>query len=395
VLQGGGALGAYQAGVYEELYAADYKPAWIAGVSIGAINAALIAGNPPERRVERLSEFWHLVSSGMGPLSSAPSDAGFEWTAPYLAMQKPRSALNQFSAFWAATVGVPGFYLPRIPPALLQPEGTPGALSVYDTAPLRATLERLVDFDLINSRKLRLSLGAVNVRTGNSEYFDNFDRRIGPEHVMASGAMPPAFPPVENGGQAYWDGGIVSNTPLQYVLDSRTRGEKLVVFQVDLFSARGTMPADLAGVQQRQKDIIYSSRTRYTSNMAAKVANLGQAVRDLLLKLPPQLKEDAAVRRLEEAMRATPADIVHLIYRQASYELESKDYEFSRASVLEHWRAGQRDLRDSIRHPEWLKSSGLDDGVTQYDLVRHSRQVDPSTERTASGKESVHGKAQG
>jgi NTE family protein len=391
VLQGGGALGAYQAGVYEELYKADYKPGWIAGVSIGAINAALIAGNPPERRVERLSEFWHLVSSGMGPLSSAPSDTGFEWTAPYLAMEKPRSLLNQWSAFWAATVGVPGFYVPRVPPALLQPEGSPGALSVYDTAPLRATLERLVDFDLINSRKLRLSLGAVNVRTGNSEYFDNFDRRIGPEHVMASGAMPPAFPPVEIGGQAYWDGGIVSNTPLQYVLDARTHGEKLLVFQVDLFSARGKMPTDLAGVQQRQKDIVYSSRTRYTSNMAAKISNVGQAVRDLLLKLPPQLKDDAAVRQLAEAMRAAPTDIMHLIYRQASYELESKDYEFSRASVLEHWRAGGRDLRDSIAHPEWLKSSGLDDGVTQYDLARHSRPVDPSTEE----KEPVHGKAPG
>lgn len=379
VLQGGGALGAYQAGVYEELCRAGYRPKWIAGVSIGAINAALIAGNPPERCVERLSEFWHLLSSGMGPLSDVLSDQKFSWAAPY--MDRSRSAFNQFSAFWAATLGIPGFYQPRIPPAFLQPDGVPGALSVYDPALLRATLERMVDFDLINSKKVRLSVGAVNVRTGNSEYFDNFDRVIGPEHIMASGAMPPAFPPVEIGGEAYWDGGIVTNTPLRYVLDMRPK-DKLLVFQVDLFSARGKMPANLAGVQQRQKDILYSSRTRYTGDMAAKVANTGKAIRDLLLKLPKHLKDDAAVRQLAEAMRTAPTDIVHLIYRQPSYELESKDYEFSRASVLEHWQAGQSDLRDTIANPEWLKSSGLDDGVTQYDLTRHSRQVDHSAEHS-------------
>jgi NTE family protein len=251
---------------------------------------------------------------------------------------------------------------------------------VYDPAPLRATLERMVDFDLINSKKVRLSVGAVNVRTGNSECFDNFDRVIGPEHIMASGAMPPAFPPVEIDGEPYWDGGIVSNTPLQYVLDVRPK-DKLLVFQVDLFSARGKMPTNLAEVQQRQKDILYSSRTRYSSNMAAALANTSKAVRDLLLKLPKHLKDDPAVVQLTEAMRDAPTDIVHLIYRQAAYELESKDYEFSRASVLEHWRAGQLDLRDTLEHPEWLKSSGLDDGVTQYDLTRHSRPLDRSTER--------------
>jgi len=193
VLQGGGALGAYQAGVYEELAGTAYRPDWIAGVSIGAINAALIAGNPPERRIERLSEFWHLVSSGMGPgcdkLSATP------WLKAVSEMARPRGAFNQFSALWSAMLGIPGFYQPRIPPAVLQPEGSPAALSIYDTAPLRATLERLIDFDLINSKKVRLSVGAVNVRTGNSEYFDNFDRLIGPEHIMASGALPPAFPP--------------------------------------------------------------------------------------------------------------------------------------------------------------------------------------------------------
>jgi NTE family protein len=370
VLQGGGALGAYQAGVYEELASTRYQPDWVAGVSIGAINAALIAGNPPERRVERLSEFWHLVSSGMGPLSDhLPAQ---EYVAMLPGIEKPRGAFNQFSALWSAMLGIPGFYQPRVPPAILQPDGSAAALSLYDTSPLRATIERLVDFKLINSKKVRLSMGAVNVRSGNSEYFDNFDRVIGPEHVMASGALPPAFPPVMIDGEAYWDGGLVSNTPLQYVLDMRSKNS-LLVFQVDLFSARGAMPLNLAGVQQRQKDILYSSRTRYGSNMAAEIANTRKAIGDLLTKLPKDLKNIASVRQLAAALRAEPTDIVHLIYRQASYELESKDYEFSRASVLEHWQAGQRDLRDTTLHPEWLKSSGLDEGVTQYDLTRHTR----------------------
>ncbi|HLX81821.1 MAG TPA: patatin-like phospholipase family protein [Burkholderiales bacterium] len=369
VLQGGGALGAYQAGVYEELSSTCYQPDWIAGVSIGAINAALIAGNPPERRVERLSEFWHLVSSGMGPLASAFPAPGFLNTT---GLEQPRSAFNQFSALWSAMLGIPGFYKPRVPPAVLQPDGAPGALSIYDSAPLRETLLRLIDFDLINSRQVRLSVGAVDVCSGNSEYFDNFDRVIGPEHIMASGALPPAFPPVTIDDKAYWDGGIVSNTPLQYVLDTRGK-DSLLALQVDLFSARGNMPANLAGVQQRQKDILYSSRTRYNSNKASELAESRKLVCGLLAKLPQHLQKDPSVRKLAESLRAAPADIVHLIYRQAAWELESKDYEFSRASVLEHWKAGARDLRDTIEHPDWLKSSGDGDGITQYDLTRHTR----------------------
>ena len=377
VLQGGGALGAYQAGVYEELFNTEYQPDWIVGVSIGAINAALIAGNPHDKRIQRLTEFWHLVSSGMGPVPDLFAESlshPLVRKLPEAVLKHPRSGFNQFSALWSAMIGIPGFYKPRIPPAMLQPDGSPGALSIYDTAPLRETLEKLIDFDLINTKRVRLSVGVANVRTGNSEYFDNFERKIGPEHIMASCALPPAFPPVTIGGEAYWDGGIVSNTPLQYVLDSHVT-EKLCVFQVDLFSARGEIPVNLAGVQQRQKDILYSSRTRYNSNMVAGIVNTKKAIRDLLLKLPAELKNDAAVRHLVESTRVTPIDIVHLIYRQGTYELESKDYEFSRASVLEHWQCGRRDAHDTIFHPEWLKSSGLNEGVTQYDLTRHTRAV--------------------
>ena len=377
VLQGGGALGAYQAGVYEELFDTEYQPDWIVGVSIGAINAALIAGNVHEKRIERLTEFWNLVSSGMGAVPDLLTGTfpGEMFGPPADSLLKyPRMGFNQFSALWSAMLGIPGFYKPRIPPAVLQPDGTPGALSIYDTTPLRETLEKLIDFDLINSKRVRLAVGAANVRTGNSEYFDNASLAIGPEHIMASCALPPAFPPVIIEGEAYWDGGIVSNTPLQYVLDSDPP-DKLCVFQVDLFSARGELPANLAGVQQRQKDILYSSRTRYNSNMVAEIVNTKRAIRDLLMKLPAEIKDDPAVAQLRKSTRVTAIEIVHLIYRQARYELESKDYEFSRASVLEHWQAGQRDAHDSIVHPEWLKSSGLADGVTQYDLTRHSRAV--------------------
>ncbi|MBS0337649.1 MAG: patatin-like phospholipase family protein [Proteobacteria bacterium] len=377
VLQGGGALGAYQAGVYEELFNTQFQPDWIVGVSIGAINAALIAGNLHDNRIPRLTEFWHLVSSGMGPMPDHLADqVPNPFFAPFAdsALKTPRIAFNQFSALWSAMLGIPGFYRPRVPPAVLQPEGSPEALSIYDTAPLKATLEKLIDFDLINARRVRLSVGTVNVRTGNSEYFDNFQHRIGPEHIMASCALPPAFPPVRIGGESYWDGGIVSNTPLQYVLDAGLP-EKMCVFQVDLFSARGELPANLAGVQQRHKDILYSSRTRYNSNMVAEIVNTKKAIRGLLDKLPADLMDDAEVLHLQKVTRVAPIDIVHLIYRQAAYELESKDYEFSRASVLEHWRCGRQDAHDTLVHPEWLKSSGLNDGVTQFDLTRHTRAV--------------------
>lgn len=370
VLQGGGALGAYQAGAYQELFKTPYQPDWIAGVSIGAINAALIAGNEPQHRMERLAEFWHLVSSGLVFLADALTVS--PWLKAVAEMTEPRSAFNQFSAWRSALMGIPGFCMPRMPPPPLQPEGSDAAVSIYDTEPLRKTLERLIDFDLINSRQVRLSLGAVNIRTGNSEYFDNFDRRIGPEHVMASGALPPSFPPVVIDGQAYWDGGVLSNTPLQYVLDRR-KSASMLIFQVDLFNARGEVPTNLEEVLKRQKDIMYSSRTRFNSNMMAEITNTRKAIRDLLAKLPEEFRDDDEVLHLAEVVRSAPIDLVHLIYRQGKYELESKDYEFSRISILERWEAGRRDLIDTLSHPEWLKCAGKEKGTMQYDLTHHTR----------------------
>jgi len=354
VLQGGGALGAYQAGVYAALAETTYQPTWIAGVSIGAINAALIAGNRPEHRIDRLQQFWDRVSSGIN--------------YPVPALDASRAAFNQFSAAYAATVGVPGFFRVAPPsPGLFF--GRDERCAIYDTAPLRETLTELIDFDLINSKAVRLSVGAVSVTSGNSIYFDNYEHTIGPEHIMASGALPPAFPPVTIDGESYWDGGIVSNTPLQYVLDARGKDD-ILALSVDLFSARGDMPTDLASVMARQKDIQYSSRTRYNADTAAKIQNTRQAARDLLLALPLRLRNAAGIAELQQLLATPKVDIVHLIYRQRAYEHGSKDFEFSRASVNEHWDAGARDMRDTLEHPHWLHKSGLDDGVTMYDLHR-------------------------
>ena len=250
VLQGGGALGAYQAGAYEALDEADLLPDWVAGISIGAINAAIIAGNPPDARVRRLRAFWEQASSW---LQGDPALEGTQY----------REMFNYMSAAAVSTVGVPGFFEPRIPPASVMPPGSLAALSVYDSAPLKATLEELVNFPYIEQKRVRLSVGAVNVRTGNFAYFDLHDHvEIAPEHIMASGALPPGLPPVMIEGEPYWDGGLVSNTPLQYILDYTDDDSDKCIFQLDLFSARGPCLRTLLEVAQREKEIRYSSRTR-------------------------------------------------------------------------------------------------------------------------------------
>ncbi|MBS0361482.1 MAG: patatin-like phospholipase family protein, partial [Proteobacteria bacterium] len=243
VLQGGGALGAYQAGVYEALSRAGTEPDWVAGISIGAINAAIIAGNAPAERLKKLEDFWTLVTSGWPAALPVVEDS---W----------RGAFSDASVGWAMTAGVPGFFTPR-PLSPLLPHRGPQALSFYDSGPLEDTLERLVDFDRINARETRLSVGAVNIRTGNFAYFDNRHQKIGPRHIMASGALPPGLPPIEIDGEWYWDGGLVSNTPLEYVLDQDGEGD-LVIYQVDLFNARGPLPKTLQEAAEREKDIRYS-----------------------------------------------------------------------------------------------------------------------------------------
>jgi len=354
VLQGGGALGAYQAGAYEALCREAVAPNWIAGISIGAINAALIAGNPPERRVARLREFWETTTR-LGIPAVADVDA--------------RIALNHVNASMAALCGSPGFFTPRFPPPLLHAMGTPGALSVYDTAPLRSTLNRLVDFDLLNNGPMRLSVGAVNVRTGNFAYFDTSEQRVDARHIMASGALPPGFPPIEVDGEWYWDGGLVSNTPLQYVLDQPGTASRLV-FQIDLFSCAGPMPGNLGQVAEREKDIRYSSRTRLNTTNALARHALAQAARRVTAKLPQALADDPDVQALRAASHEAAVTVVHLIYRRKPYESHHKDYEFSRVSMCEHWNAGNADVVQTLAHPEWKGRSAPRSGIHVFDLTR-------------------------
>src|ERR1700744_654383 len=303
VLQGGGALGSYQAGAYQALSHHDFEPDWVAGISIGAINAAIIAGNEPQKRVARLKEFWEQCASPV------------PWN-PIVKTDRGRTAFNEASAALIAAFGVPGFFSPRIPPAPLWPHGSPQSLSYYDTAPLRKTLEHLVDFDRINDVKTRLSVGAVGVTTGNFRYFDNiefrkFGNKNGPEHIMASGALPPGFPAIEIEGEHYWNGGIASNTPLDYVLDEEVKKD-LLIFQVDLFSARGPMPMSLLEAAEREKDIRYSSRTRMNTDKNRQIHNARKALRALIDKLPEDLKNDPSVAYLCEAAKENTVTVVHL-----------------------------------------------------------------------------------
>jgi NTE family protein len=369
LLQGGGALGAYQGGVYEALSEAHLEPDWVGGISIGAMNAALIAGNQPGERVGKLREFWQRITQG------APWDgAGLLGMAPgALRGDFARSVLNQLSAGGALLGGIAGFFAPRFPAAWLQPPGSPEATSHYDTAPLKSTLERLIDFDRINAGQTRFSVGAVNVSTGNFVYFDNTTHRIGPEHVMASGALPPGFPAVEIEGEFYWDGGVVSNTPLQWVLESEPRRDTLA-FQVDLWSARGTLPRTMAEVMTRQKEIQYSSRTRSSTDRFRYTQKLRNAVASLLRKLPAELRNSPEVALLQAHASRKVYNLVQLIYRAKQYEGDSKDYEFSRHSMEDHWRAGYYDTVRTLRHPEVLARPNNLEGVMTFDLSQNGRE---------------------
>jgi NTE family protein len=363
LLQGGGALGSYQAGVYQAVCEHGIEPTWISGISIGAINSAIIAGNPVEKRVEKLREFWETVSTGDSPWSNYLGDL---YSGDFV-----RGLANQISAGGVLLRGVPAFFAPRYPPAPLQPKGTPEATSWYDTSPLRGTLERLVDFDRINSGEMRFSIGAVNVRTGNFAYFDNATEKIRPAHVMASGALPPAFPAVEVDGQFYWDGGMVSNTPLDWVLSTKTDLDTLVL-QVDLWSARGHLPKDMSEVAVRMKEIQYSSRTRAATDEFRRVQKLRAAFNELLAKMPPELAATPQAQLLARQSDPAVYNIVQLIYRSPTYESQSKDYEFSRATMEEHWKSGYQDALTTLSHPEVLKLPDTPSMVKVFDVLRPS-----------------------
>jgi NTE family protein len=368
LLQGGGALGAYQAGVYEALAETGIHPDWVVGISIGAINAAIIAGNAPERRVDRLREFWEEITA---PAMGFDADV----VGLFGRGEAARVLANQVSAAMVACAGTPGFFRPRQLNPWFHPPGTIEATSYYDTRPLRATLEGFVDFDRVNSdrKDTRLSLGAVNVRSGNLAYFDTATQVIGPEHVMASGALPPGFPAIEIEGEHYWDGGLVSNTPLQWlVTNTRMTGQRLpdaLVFQVDLWNARGEFPRNLAEVATRYKEIQYSSRTRAFTDFIKRLHKMECSVATLLDQLPDEFKQSEQAKFLVSIAQRHAYNLVHLIYRPRGYEGDSKDYEFSRLSMAEHWRSGYDDAMRTLRHPEVLERAGNGDEVTIFDFA--------------------------
>jgi NTE family protein len=366
VLQGGGALGSYQGGVYQALAEANVHPDWVSGISIGAVNSALIAGNAPEKRVEKLREFWETVSKPpLGPFGTPynPSIKHINETM--------HRALNQFRALGIAALGAPGFFRPRVPSPVVWPAPSPAQLSHYDVSPLKETLERLVDFDRLNSGESRLSVGAVNVRNGNFTYFDTTTHRIDFRHIMASGSLPPGFPATEIDGEYYWDGGIVSNTPLQWVLDSRPRKDTLT-FQVDLWSATGELPRDLSEAEVRQKDIMFSSRTREATHQVLNAQRLRRLFRQVYEHLPEEVRALPEAVFLARESDESVYNIVHLIYHAKNYEGTAKDYEFSRRTMEEHWSAGYVAGRKALSHPEVLQRPHNREGFRVFDFSRDS-----------------------
>lgn len=353
ILQGGGALGSYQAGVYEALASSKYLPDWVAGISIGAINAAIIAGNAPESRVSKLRSFWSQITEPTAWWPSQLSETLSDWR-------------QRASALSALMFGQPGFFAPRGFRDYLFGE-TPN--SYYDTGALRRTLERLVDFDRINdSRQMRFSVGAVNVRTGNFAYFDSKEIAIRPEHVMASAALPPGFPPVEIDGEKYWDGALVSNTPLQYVLDYYPRRSRLC-FQVDLFQAYGSVPENLEEVNEREKDIRYSSRTRINTETFRQKHEVRHAINELHKLLPQKIADTKQARRLLAFGCVTEMDIVQLIFRPLSLQGSSKDYEFSRSAMTARWDQGVSDALATLSAEPWLEPKPKEVGVRVFDVM--------------------------
>ncbi|HEY4136673.1 MAG TPA: patatin-like phospholipase family protein [Alphaproteobacteria bacterium] len=355
VLQGGGALGAYQAGVFQALHEAGVEPNWVSGVSIGAINAAIISGNLPERRLERLHSFWDRITERkIWPYT--PDGDVF------------RQMRNFASSYATMTMGQPGFFAPRKVSPWLSPAGAQDATSYYDTTALKQTLLELVDFELINDPARRFSVGAVNMLSGNFVYFDNKTTWIEPEHVMASGALPPSFPAVRIGTDYYWDGGLVSNTPLQHLL-AQDDGQSSLVFQVDLFSSRGTLPRTIQDVMARHKDIMYSSRTRSTTDMHQRLLRWKKRAYNALLKVPKAKLTDEERIMLKQLSDLPEATILQLIYQQKSYEGDAKDYEFSGTSMREHWQSGYEDTKRTLLRKDWLQMPP-DGGIVTHDVHR-------------------------
>jgi NTE family protein len=336
MLQGGGALGAYHIGAYQAMAEHRLHPDWVAGISIGAINAAIITGNRPEDRVERLTALWEAISWPDLPTTMAPT--------PWHMLH------NIASNAEALLFGQPNFFRPRPVNPYLVPRAAPQEVSFYDTTPILATLPRFADFSLINSRATRLSLGATNIATGELEFFDNYRQTIEPQHVLASGSLPPGFPATAVEEKLYWDGGCVSNTPLEAIIDEPGH-PRLVVFVIDLWDAAGPPPHTINEVLWRAKQIQYASRIAHQIDAAATKVNLRHAVRLLKAAGAPEV---ASVPD-QSVPPGGRLDIVHIVYRPAADQIPNSDAEFSRSSIAERRAAGYRDVSAALIAEPWLR----------------------------------------
>ena len=351
VLQGGGALGAYQAGVYEGLSEAGIEPDWVIGTSIGAINAALIAGNKPADRLDKLKEFWDRIRN-RAPL-------GTEWLASFG---------NAFANMGVISHGVPAFFQPN-PNALWGnhfPAGA-GRASYYSTDPLRKTLSDLIDLDTLNSQQVRLTVGAVNVGTGNMRYFDSREMPIDIPHVMASGALPPAFPAVEIDGEHYWDGGIYSNTPVEVVFDDNPRRDSLI-FSVNLWQPHGDTPETLWQVMGRQKDIQFSSRGLSHVTRQQQIHRLRHVIRELTKRVPTDRANDPMVKELASYGCGTTMHLVRLLAPRLDNDDHTKDIDFSAAGIRSRWQAGYDYVKRAIAREPWQCEVDSLTGVLIHEL---------------------------
>jgi NTE family protein len=350
VLQGGGALGAYQVGVYQALHEAGIEPDWVIGTSIGAINAALIVGNPPDERMKKLDDFWQHVEQQRtlaGP---------FDW----LGMG------NLLANMTTVMRGIPAFFEPN----LLALRGSQAALGVeqaayYSTAPLRETLTALVDFNYLDTCRTRLTVGAVNACTGAMRYFDSRDDPIGLDHVMASGALPPAFPAVRIDGQPYWDGGIYSNTPIEAVLDDNPRRDSLI-FAVNVWHQTGPEPESIWQVMGRQKDIQYASRADSHILRQKQIHRLRHVIRELQKQLPASKRSDPEVQELASWGCGTTMHVAHLLAPRIEGEDHTKDIDFTSAGVHARRAAGYADTRRMIERAPWTAPVDPIEGVVEH-----------------------------
>jgi NTE family protein len=367
VLQGGGALGAYQAGVYQALHEHDLAPDWIVGTSIGAINAALIAGNHQADRLRRVKAFWDRVAHPDGVDMSRVTD-------------DQRRANIMLNTADMVIRGVRGFFKPRVFSAFpLGVEVPPEDASFYDTMPLQHTLNELIDFDYLNEPGgIRLTVNAVKVTTGQLMRFDSLDGNLCADHVRASGSLPPAFAPVRIDGELYWDGGLYSNTPLESVLRELPEGDTLC-FMVDLWSAHGAEPVTVDQVSTRQKDVTYASRSQRHIDDYIRTYQMQQKLRELLARLPEDQRSAADRQELEMFGCDATLHIVRLPYAGHDWHMAAKDVNFSKGSIEWRWDQGYRDGMRALKQAGWLLAVAADTAVVIHELPSHdesSRQAD-------------------